>query len=102
MQLYANPRNPLHFKNNERFLSVIGEFPVVKLFQPSPEKAPWHVQCVIDGGGYPQLINFWPHSMKGQRDGHKSVEGEAAIRGIIEQAIIDSMRPEEAIELFEE
>lgn len=64
--------------------------PPSRFFQPSPQKAPWHVQAVIDLGGDVQLINFWPHKMKGQRDGYKPVEGEHAIRGIIEQALVDA------------
>lgn len=90
MQLYANPRRPDHAENNAAFIRVVNDYPQLSLFQPSPEKAPWHWQCVIDLGAEPQLINFWPHTLKGQRDGYRSVEGEAALHGIIQQAIIDA------------
>jgi len=99
MQLYANPHRPDHAENNAAFLRVVNDFPQISLFQPSPEKAPWHFQCVIDLGNDPQLINFWPHTMKGQRDGYKAVQGEHALRGIIEQALIDAA--EEPFDLIE-
>ena len=90
MQLFANPERPDHAENNAVFLRVVNDFPQLSLFKPAPEKAPWHVQAVVDLGREPQLINFWPHTLKGQRDGYKAVEGEHALRGIIEQAIIDA------------
>lgn len=94
MQLYANPNRPDHAENNAAFLRVVKDFPGLNLFQPSAEKAPWHWQAVIDTGGYPQLLNFWPHVLKGQRDGCFSVQGAEELRGIIEAAIEDSYRPE--------
>lgn len=87
MQLYAN--HPEDEANNAAFLRVVNEFPFLILHQPSPEKAPWHVQTTI-GGRNPQLLNFWPHRLKGQRDGMKAVEGEHALRAIIEGAIADA------------
>jgi len=99
MQLYANPNRPDHAANNAIFLRVVKKYPDLSLFQPSPEKAPWHWQGIIDLGGDPQLINFWPHTLKSQREGYRSVEGEHAMRGVIEQAIIDAQ--EEPFELFE-
>lgn len=93
MQLYANPNRPDHAENNAAFLRVVNAYPQLSLFQPSPDKAPWHWQAVIDTGGEVQLINFWPHTMKGQRDGYKAVQGEHALRAIIEQAIIDADEP---------
>jgi hypothetical protein len=97
MQLYANPNRPDHAENNAAFLRVVNDYPGLSLFQPSPEKAPWHWQAVIDLGGDVQLINFWPHTLKGQRDGYKAIQGEAALRGIIEQAFIDAERPAEYV-----
>ncbi|MGB1215020.1 MAG: hypothetical protein ACPG4X_16755, partial [Pikeienuella sp.] len=49
-----------------------------------------HWQAVIKGEHYDQLLNFWPHSGKAQRDGYQSVEGSEAIRRVIEQAIVDA------------
>lgn len=100
MQLYANPHRPDHAANNAAFLRVVKDYPQVRLFQPSPEKAPWHWQAVIDLGGYLQIVNFWPHTLKGQREGYRAVEGEAALRGIIEGALDDALRP--APELIED
>lgn len=97
MQLYANHEEDE--RNNAAFLYVISQFPQVKLFQPSPEKAPWHFQAVIDGDT-PQLINFWPHTLKGQRDGLRSVQGVEAISGIILGAIEDAK--EKPFDLFED
>jgi hypothetical protein len=90
MQLYANPDRPDHAANNAAFLNIVKRFPQISLFKPAPEAAPWHVQAVIDLGREPQFINFWPHALKGQRDGYKAVEGETALIGIIEQAYIDA------------
>ena len=100
MKLYANPHRPDHAANNAAFLRVVKDYPQVHLFQPSPEKAPWHWQAIIDLGGDQQLVNFWPHTLKGQRDGYRAVEGEAALRGIIEGALDDALRP--APELIED
>lgn len=100
MLLYANPDRQDHAENNAAFLRVVNDYPQLRLFQPSPDKAPWHWQAVIDMGGYVQLLNFWPHQMKGQRDGYKAVQGERALRGIIEGAIEDALRPH--VDLIEE
>jgi hypothetical protein len=99
MQLYANPDRPDHAENNAAFLKIVKKFPHLHLHQPSPEKAPWHWQAIISGnGGYRQTLNFWPHLMKGQRDGYKSVHGSSAIIGIIEGAFEDSIYQRDSIE----
>lgn len=90
MKLFANPDNPDHAENNAAFLRVVNDYPQLSIYQPSPEKAPWHWQAVIDLGGDVQLLNFWPHTLKGQRDGMKAVQGAVAIRVIIEGAIEDA------------
>ena len=90
MQLYANPSRPDHAANNAVFLKVVNAYPQLSLFQPSPDKAPWHWQGVIDAGHDVQFINFWPHTLKGQRDGYKATQGEHALRGVIEQALVDA------------
>lgn len=102
MQLYANPNRQDHAENNETFLRVVNDFPHLKerLFQPSPVKAPWHWQAVIPGNHYDQMINFWPHVLKGQRDGFQSVQGEDAIRGIIVGAYEDAA--EEQFDVIED
>lgn len=99
MQLYANPNRPDHAQNNAEFSKIIRQFPDLRLYQPSPEKAPWHWQAVINGP-YPQLINFWPHILKAQRDGYKAVEGAEAIVGIIAGAAADALQ--EPFDLIEE
>lgn len=99
MQLYANPNRPDHAENNAAFLRVVKDYPALSLFQPQPEKAPWHWQSVIDLGREPQILNFWPHTLKGQRDGFKAVCGEHAIRGIIDAAFEDAM--EEPFDVIE-
>jgi len=90
MELYQNPNRPDHAENNAAFLRVVKDFPELELFQPSPQKAPWHVQAIIKFGQYPIILNFWPHTMKAQRDGFKAVEGASAIRGVIEGALEDA------------
>ena len=99
MQLYANPHRQDHLENNDTFRRVVKDYPWLHLYQPSPEKAPWHWQAIIEGE-QPQLINFWPHTMKAQRDGFQSVEGEAAMRGVIEGALADA--EEEPFDVIED
>lgn len=98
MNLYQNPDRLDHAVNNAAFLRVVNDFPNLGLFQPSPDKAPWHWQAVIDYGAQ-QTINFWPHTLKAQREGFKSVAGADAIRAVIEQAQIDAA--EEPFDVFE-
>lgn len=45
----------------EWFIDLMDKFPDMEFFQPSPEKAPWHVQCRLDNG---ELMDFWPHVQK--------------------------------------
>lgn len=55
----------LYWKHSERevewFISFMDRHRDLSFFQPSPEKAPWHVQCKLDNG---VLVNFWPHAFK--------------------------------------
>ena len=95
MQLYANPNRPDHAENNAAFLRAVNRFPDLSLYQPSPEKAPWHWQAVIGGS---HILNFWPHLLKGQRDGLRAVEGETAIIGIIEGAFEDAAYQADSLE----
>lgn len=99
MQLYQNPDRPDHAENNAAFLRVVKDFPSLEIIQPSPQKAPWHFQTIIAFGQYPIIINFWPHTLKAQRDGFKSVQGADAIRGVIEGALDDAL--EQPFDLIE-
>lgn len=90
MNLYQNPHDPGHVANIEMFERVVNEFPDLHPFQPSPNKAPWHVQAVIDLCKNVVILNFWPHTGKAQVEGQKSVEGEDAIRVLIGEAFIDA------------
>ncbi len=99
MQLYANPYRQDHLENNDTFRRVVNDYLWLKLFQPSPEKAPWHWQAIIEGD-QPQLVNFWPHTMKAQRDGFPSVQGEEAMRAVIEGALADAQ--EEPFDVIED
>ena len=82
------------------------DYPYIRFFQPSPEKAPWHVQAFLDtGDAEPIVLNFWPHKTKGQRQGAYSVEGMSAIRGLIEEALRDQsamLADSTAFDLIEE
>ena len=100
MELYANPNRQDHIDNNECFRRIVNDYLWLKLTQPSPVKAPWHWQAIIPGTHYDQMINFWPHVLKGQRDGFASVRGEEAIRAIIEAALEDAT--EERFDLIDE
>ena len=91
MNLYQNPLRPDHAANNAAFLQIVNDFPQLATFQPMAKSAPWHWQAVIDQGGDVQVINFWPHAGKAQREGYKSVIGDRAIRALLAQALIDSV-----------
>lgn len=86
MTIYQNPLKPDHDANNAAFWRVVNEYPAFNLYQPSPDRAPWHWQAVING----HYVNFWPHTLKVQREGFKAVQGVHAIRGVIEGALEDT------------
>lgn len=100
MQLYQNPDRPDHAENNAAFVRVVNEFPQLYVFQPSPAKAPWHWQAVVEQGGPVVLLNFWPHTLKAQRENCRSVEGEDAIRALILEAL-DDARGEDDFDVIE-
>lgn len=100
MQLYANPNRQDHIDNCAAFENFMARYDWAKFFRPQPEKAPWHVQCIIEGQGDTIFINFWPHKAKAQRDKHKPVEGWNAIRSMMAVAIDDSQ--EDPISLIED
>ena len=77
--------------NCEKFQIVGNSYPKIRLFQPAPIQAPWHVQALIDDGSdEPIELNFWPHKAKGQRRPHRSEEGWIAINTIIASALQDA------------
>lgn len=90
MQLYANPDRPDHAANNAAFLRVVKRFPTLGLFQPQPDRAPWHWQAVIDLGATPVFLDFWPHAIKGRKDSGSAVQGEREVFELIKQAFIDA------------
>nr|WP_309504320.1 hypothetical protein [uncultured Roseovarius sp.] len=74
----------------DEFDALTRQYPNIHFFQPSPDKAPWHVQAVLDAAdGEPIVLNFWPHKRKAQRQGEHSKEGDSAAREIIDEAIAD-------------
>lgn len=93
MQLFANPRRDDYeqqLANNAGFQSLMAEYPDIEFFKPSPENAPWHVQCKIDhGDGEPIIINFWPHTGKAQREYEKSVVGWDNARAVLDMALAE-------------
>lgn len=75
----------------DRFDDLTRQYPQIRFFQPSPDKAPWHVQAIIDAADNELIeLNFWPHKVKGARRPMPSVEGFPAIRELIEDAIHDA------------
>tara|TARA_R110001632_G_scaffold1568_2_gene6901 strand:+ start:365 stop:673 length:309 start_codon:yes stop_codon:yes gene_type:complete len=86
MNLYE--RNQEHKKNNECFKIFVRCFNWVDIYQPQPEKSPWHWQArVVGDGTHSVIVNFWPHVAKAQRDGEKSVQGWDKIYSIMQCAI---------------
>ena len=84
MQLYD--AHPEYAKNNAAFMrEIVSAYPQLKFFQPSPQKAPWHVQVVIDSDtGREGEINFWPHKLKVSYHGPSEVGLDAMHRKINE------------------
>ena len=74
-------------ENCNAFQAIVEAYPDIRFFQPSPDKAPWHVQAILDED---VELNFWPHKMKGQRKPRPSVVGHIAICQIIDEAIADA------------
>lgn len=101
MQLYY--RDSYDAENCADFEAVMCDYPHVRFFQPSPSKAPWHVQAIFDTlDGEPTVLNFWPHKAKGQRQPLPAVEGFAALRTLIDEAIADATdEPFDVIEAAE-
>lgn len=85
---YVPADDPVAAENVIKFDQITHLYPL-RFFQPSPQKAPWHIQAVADCGEgvEPIILNFWPHRMKGQRQWHQAIEGELAIHGIIQGAL---------------
>ena len=89
----------------EAFDHMTHEFTNIKFFQPSPDKAPWHVQAILEMGPTeePIVLNFWPHKNKGQRQPMPAVEGLDDIRAMIVEAVADvAAGPVDLIEGFDE
>lgn len=88
MQYYY--RDSYDAENCAKFNELTQDYPDIRFFQPSPQKAPWHVQAVLPALDEPIVLNFWPHKIKGQRQGCMAVEGIAAMRALIDEAITDA------------
>ena len=80
MKLYW--KHPHEEENVEVFKRFMRANDDVTFYKPAPMTAPWHVQAKVNG----VLINFWPHRMKGQRDGDKSRTGYSAMQRLIDDA----------------
>jgi hypothetical protein len=88
MLLYGDESDPEQAEGLRAFRAIMADYSgCMRFYQPSPERAPWHVQArVLDGAradGYTPLINFWPHRNRAQPEGETSVEGEEAIRATL-------------------
>lgn len=99
MELFANPRRDDYFQqleNNDGFRELTYRFPQLEFYQPSPEKAPWHVQTIVgyELAGTSITINFWPHTGKSQREYCKAVVGwdkaEEVLKDCIAEVGVDS------------
>ena len=104
LDLYENPKKPEHRRNNDAFRILVETYGRLTFSRPSPV-APWYWQVVVLGEGpYPVLINIWPTSATGQRDGYKSVRGWDRIERLIEQAILENGYGDEddAFEIIDE
>ena len=88
MQYYFRNKHEAEFC--DRFDALTRQYRNIRFFQPSPAKAPWHVQAVLDAGEHELIVlNFWPHKQKASRQGLPSTEGPDAARNVIEEALAD-------------
>lgn len=78
LDLYGDPES--HYD----FHQVRAAFPHLIFFQPSPEKAPWHVQARLETeGGETVMANFYPHKRHVYIDGWGGFYGaDAMIKAI--------------------
>lgn len=100
MQLYANPSRPdyhAQLRNNAEFAQLVSEFPDLTFFWPSPDDAPWHVQCRIGDDDGAIIINFWPHTKKAQREYCKSVTTWDDARTVIKEAMKEAWGDPEGV-----
>lgn len=94
MLLYGDESDPDQAEALAAFRRIEAEFSgCIDFFQPSPERAPWHVQGRVKPGalrsGYTPLVNLWPHRGVAHVQGRASVEGEAAIRELLVSVLDD-------------
>tara|TARA_R100000541_G_scaffold45939_1_gene52972 strand:- start:152 stop:448 length:297 start_codon:yes stop_codon:yes gene_type:complete len=92
---YQNAFNkyPEHNVNLLRFETIINATQIRSdLYFANHEKAPWHVQAVINGFE----INFWPHTMKAHAQGFGTKESQHKIIDMI-----DSIKNEKDFEVIE-
>ena len=92
---YQNAFNkyPEHYENILYFETIIDTTEIGSdLYFANHEKAPWHVQAIINGFE----VNFWPHKMKAyaQGFGTKTTQHE-----IID--MINSIKDERDVEVVE-
>ena len=84
-------RDAFERANCDQFDLLVECYPNIRFFQPSPVKAPWHVQAFLDDGSdEPIELNFWPHKAKGQRRPERAVDGWSAVHVMISCAVKDA------------
>ena len=56
MQYYY--RDSYDEENCQAFESIVFDHQDIHFFQPSPQKAPWHVQAILDAADEPIVLNL--------------------------------------------
>lgn len=82
MKLFHSKNNKRQAENVRQFERLMAMNSDIKFFQPRPDVAPWHVQAEVNGF----LMNFWPHLLKANFDGEKSVTGYDNIQRLVGEA----------------
>lgn len=98
MQLYG------HQRAVEYFHDFMAAYPDVRFFQPSPEKAPWHVIAEVPGAdGNTRRAHFWPHKMKcsPEADNGRPLTSRVGIEAMHEVIALCRTAPDPA-DLFED
>lgn len=82
MKLYARPNDFNQRRKVQLFRDLMDLNNDIRFFQPDPECAPWHVKAPVGS----VMMNFWPHLLKGNIEGQKSVTGFHELRALIGRA----------------
>lgn len=72
-------RNEIERENYHATFEMLDEFPILEVYQPNPDSAPWHWRI----GHGSDSLNLWPHLIKANREGYRGVTGLESVRQLV-------------------